>query len=176
MDYGYGMSAAVFPLLAAVMVPLSELPAPVAAYAQRFAEACATTNSGAAVANEMYVERLFGISDVNLDGAADYFAYACMFGCERDPFVFASGSPPCPDGVLLMSTPEGYVTLRLPGTIKRVLPGERPAVVLTRRRNIGDGCSIPFGCQYVYEVKDGRFQLVGECPEGACDDPLAKVQ
>jgi hypothetical protein len=160
------------PILAQTMLPLSELPEPVAAYAQQFTRSCHITKQGAVVANEMYVEKLFGVEDVNLDGEQDYFAYACMFGCEGDHFAFASGSPPCPDGVMIMSSQQGYVTIRLPGTIKRIFPGERPVVVLTRRRNLGDGCTIPFGCQYIYEVRDGRFQLVGECPEGSCDDPL----
>jgi hypothetical protein len=148
---------------------LSDLPPPVAAYAERFNEACLALGGGGAVANDMYVEKLFDIKDVNLDGIADYFVYDCMFGCDRDAYAFASGSPPCPSGVLLLSAGNEYLKIALPGTINRIKPAPRPIVVLTRRRNIGDGCNLAFGCQYIYEVREGRFQLVGECSAESCD-------
>jgi hypothetical protein len=156
-------------LAAASTLYIADLPPPVATYARKFESSCRAEGLGPAIANEMFVEKLFDVEDANLDGTPDYFVYECMFGCERNRFAFASGSPPCPSGVLLLSANGTHQLIHLPGTIKTIIPGERPAVALTRRRNLGDGCTVAFGCQYVYEVRDGRFQLIGECAPEGCD-------
>jgi hypothetical protein len=149
-------------------VTLAELPAPVADYAQRFAGECAMNGLGPVLANEMFSRDVLGKADVNGDSKPDYLAYACMFGCAGAPFAFVNLGMPCPSGVLLLSADAGYLTLNLPGTVNKVVEGEPLRIVTTRRRFSKDDCTEGLACEYVYELKEGRFQRVGLCPPDGC--------
>lgn len=154
-------------------VPVAELPAPVAAYASRFEGECEMNGLGPALANEMYDGRVFGKHDVNGDGKPDYLAYACMFGCVGAPFAFVTAGLPCPSGVLILSHEEGHHTYDLPGTVNRVVSGNPIKVITTRRPFMGDPhCSHQIACEYVFELRDNRFRLVGLCPRDGCDSLL----
>lgn len=131
---------------------------------------CLQQGSGKAVANGFYVKHFLGLTDVNGDRVPDYFAYRCMFECEKEPTAFIGLGLPCASGVLMLSTSSGYKTVHLPGAINRAYPGLPLRVVLTRRRGPGDTCPSLVGCEYVYVLKDGRFQEIGQCPQAGCKD------
>lgn len=150
--------------------PLSALPAPVAAYATQFEGECKLNGLGPPVANEMYTDKIFGRSDVNGDGAPDFMAYACMFGCIGAPFAFVAAGLPCTNGVLALSEGGVYRTYSLPGTVSRIVNGPPLRIVTTRMRFAGDlECKAERDCQYVYELKGQRFERVGICPEEGCE-------
>jgi hypothetical protein len=152
---------------------LAELPPPVADYARRFEGECRLNGLGEVLANEMFSPEIFGEHDINRDGRADYLAYACMFGCVGAPFAFVSIGMPCPSGVLLLSVEETYRSFDLPGTVNKIVQGDRLRIVTTRRRFMGDlDCKQPQGCEYVYELRDGRFQRLGQCGDEGCDELL----
>jgi hypothetical protein len=152
---------------------LVDLPAPVAKYAERFIGECALNGLGPAVANEMLGDTVFGKSDVNGDGRRDYLAYACMFGCEGAPFAFVTAGLPCASGVLILSDGDEHKTYNIPGTVNKIVEGEMLRIVTTRRRFIHDPfCPGPNPCEYVFELRDGRFQMVGVCPPLGCGEML----
>jgi hypothetical protein len=152
---------------------LADLPAPVAEYAERFDGECAMNGLGPALANEMLADTVFGKTDVNGDGERDYLAYACMFGCEGAPFAFVTAGLPCASGVLILSEGSGHRTYSLPGTVNKVVEGETLRVVTTRRRFMHDPfCHGPNQCEYVFELRGGRFQMVGVCPPVGCEEML----
>jgi hypothetical protein len=153
-------------------VLINELPAPVAAYASRFEGECEMNGLGPAVANEMYDGRVFGKHDVNGDGKPDYLAYACMFGCVGAPFAFVTMGLPCASGVLILSSNTGHRVYDLPGTVNRVVSGYPLKVITTRRRYGDKNCTTGMACEYVYELRDNRFQLVGLCPRDGCESLL----
>jgi hypothetical protein len=154
-------------------VLINQLPTPVAAYASRFEGECQMNGLGPALANEMFDDRVFGRKDVNGDGKPDYLAYACMFGCVGAPFAFVTLGLPCASGVLILSSDSGHRTYDLPGTVNRVVSGDPLKVITTRRRFMGDRtCKSDMGCEYVYELRDNRFQLVGLCPREGCESLL----
>jgi hypothetical protein len=121
----------------------------------------------------MFDDRVFGRPDVNGDGRPDYLAYACMFGCAGAPFAFVTAGLPCASGVLILSHDAGHRIYDLPGTVNRVVTGTPLKVITTRRRFMGDRhCSSTIACEYVYELRDHRFQLVGLCPRDGCESLL----
>ena len=75
-----------------------------------------------------------------------------------------------------MSSPAGYDHVFLPGRISRFSPGSPVKISITRPRAlrlIGNFCKDPFpdyDPEYVYQLKEGRFQLLGMCsPNGQAD-------
>ena len=153
---------------------LEELPSPVLAFAQKFEQECRDTGLGHLVVNENYADDGRSEIDANADGRRDYLVYKCMFGCSENPNAFMGKSSPCPWGSLLLSRKDGYDQIFLPGRVNRMHSGEPVKISITRPRAlrlVGNFCKDPFpdyDPEYVYQLKDGRFQLLGMCaPNGA---------
>ena len=147
---------------------LSRLPDPIRAYAEGFAPHCKVRGRSRVIVNEMYSGDLFGKPDINHDGLPDYFAYKCMFGCDDLPFAFVGLGIPCQFGVLLLSSGNGYLTVSLPGTITRLNEGPPTRIAVSREcihpEDRGTGTS----CRYLFELREGRFQIVRPCPNDGC--------
>jgi hypothetical protein len=156
----------------AVQRELVKLPAPVRDYAAQFAPHCSALGKGDVIANEMHSDELFGPPDINLDGLPDFFEYKCMFGCERFPFAFVGAGVPCAFGVLLLSSQDGYRAISLPGTVTRFEVGPPASIVVTRQRIKKSDCPERFSCQYLFELREGRFQIVAPCPADGCRLPV----
>jgi hypothetical protein len=124
----------------------------------------------------MYSEDLYGITDVNRDGARDYFVYKCMFGCADSPFALMSVGQPCPFGVMLLSSKMAYRTINLPGTITRLDEGPPLRIAVTRQRINKEDCQDPFGCSYIFELKEGRLQLVQPSPNNGCSTLVSRTE
>ena len=155
---------------------LEKLPPPVFAFAQQFEKECRDSGLGQLTVNENYPDDGRGEVDANGDGQKDYVVYKCMFGCSQNPNVFVGKSSPCPWGSLLLSKPAGYDHIFLPGRISRLSPGSSVKISIKRPRAlrlIGNFCKDPFpdyDPEYVYQLKEGRFQLLGMCsPNGQAD-------
>jgi hypothetical protein len=155
---------------------LSDLPGPVAAYAEQFNEDCQARGLGEAIVNENYRAGNPGPADVNGDGAPDYVIYKCMFGCSEKPFAFSGVGTPCPFGTLLLSQAGQYTEVFLPGLISRIEAGPPVWISLQRPSSLriaGNFCRDPFPDSdpvFVYELKEKRFQVVGSCPsDGTCE-------
>ena len=123
-----------------------------------------------------------GVVDVNADGRKDYVVYKCMFGCSGDPRAFTGKSTPCPWGSLLLSEPEGYEQVFLPGKVNRFHTGLTVKISIKRPRAlrlVGNFCKDPFpdyDPEYAYQLKEGRFQLLGMCsPNNAQDFAIASI-
>ena len=153
---------------AAAQQRLTDLPDPIRAYAEQFEPYCAALKKPGVVANEMYSDRLFGAPDINHDGKRDYFEYKCMFGCNGVPFAFVGMEQPCPFGALLLSTDAGYQAISIPGTITQLDSGPPITIAVTRWRiNLKD-CGDELQCSYLFELREGRFQLITPCPSSGC--------
>jgi hypothetical protein len=176
------LAAAILLSLCLVAVParaadrLEKLPPPVLAFAQQFEKECRDNGLGQLTVNENYSDDGRGEADVNGDGQTDYVVYKCMFGCSQNPLAFVGKSSPCPWGSLLLSSPAGYDHVFLPGRISRFSPDSSVKISITRPRAlrlIGNFCKDPFpdyDPEYVYQLKEGRFQLLGMCsPNGKAD-------
>jgi hypothetical protein len=161
---------AVLPAIASASAQenLDRLPDPVRFYAEGLEPYCKALGKTGVVPNEMYTEDPYGVPDINHDGVHDYFAYKCMFGCSDAPFALMSIGLPCPFGALLLSGEQGYRTIALPGTITQLDPGPPLRVAVTRQRINKEDCENPFGCSYIFEMREGRFQLVEPCPADGC--------
>jgi hypothetical protein len=155
---------------------LERLPDPVRAYAEALTPYCKALGKRGVTVNEMYREDPYGAPDVNHDGVRDYFAYKCMFGCSGAPFALMSIGHPCPFGVLMLSGEQGYTTIALPGTITQLDPGPPLRIVVTRRRINERDCADPFGCSYVFELRQGRFQLTEPCPADGCRALVSRAE
>ena len=158
---------------------LEKLPSPVLTFAKQFEKECRDGGLGHLTLSENYSDDGRGEIDVNVDGHKDYFVYKCMFGCSQDPFAFTGKSTPCPWGSLLLSKAAGYDQVFLPGRVSRLGTG-LPVRILIKRpralRVIGNFCKDPFPSydpEYVYQLKEGRFQLLGMCPPDSTTDCLA---
>jgi hypothetical protein len=153
---------------------LARLPAPVAAYGAKFASDCRDNKLGSVVVNEAFIDALRS-EDVNGDGIDDHIVYRCMFGCSGKAAALTGTGTACPFGALLLSGPTGHREIFLPGMVNRMVQGEVLKIALTRPRAlrlVGNFCSDPFADydpQYVYALKDGRFQLLAACPEAGCE-------
>jgi hypothetical protein len=126
---------------------LEKLPPPVLAFAQQFEKECSDNRLGHLVLSENYSDDGRGAVDVNADGRKDYVVYKCMFGCSGDPLAFTGKLTPCPWGSLLLSEPEGYEQVFLPGKVNRFHTG-LPLKISIRRpralRLVGNFCKDPF--------------------------------
>jgi hypothetical protein len=161
---------------AAAQEGLERLSDPVRTYAEGLEPYCKALGKRGVTVNEMYRDDPYGVPDVNRDGVHDYFAYKCMFGCANAPFALMSIGHPCPFGVLLLSSEQGYRTIPLPGTITQLDPGPPLRIVVTRQRINKEDCRDPFGCSYIFALREGRFQLVEPCPADGCRTLLSRVE
>jgi hypothetical protein len=158
---------------------MEKLPSLVLAFAQQFEQECRDNRLGHLTVNENYSDDGRGEVDVNADGQKDYLVYKCMFGCSRDPVAFIGKSSPCPWGSLLLSKPGGYDHVFVPGRVARLRAGLPVKISIKRPRAlrmIGNFCDDPFpnyDPEYVYQLKDGRFQLLGMCSPNSATDCLA---
>jgi hypothetical protein len=158
---------------------MEKLPPPVLAFAQQFEKECRDYGLGHLIVSENYSSDGRGAVDVNSDGQKDYFVYKCMFGCSQDPFVFTGKSSPCPWGSLLLSKPTGYDQVFLPGRVSRLRAGLPIRISIKRPRAlrlVGNFCKDPqpdYDPEYAYQLKDGRFQLLGTCLPNSTTDCLA---
>ena len=153
---------------AAAESSLENIPAPVLIFAKQFENECRGNGLGSLVVNENYSDDR-GQRDWNADGRRDYIVYKCMFGCDKNPFAFTGISSPCAWGSLLLSNGSTYDQIFLPGRVTRIAPGPPISVSIKRPRGlrlIGNFCEDPFpdyDPEYVYELKDHRFQVLGMC-------------
>jgi hypothetical protein len=154
--------------LASAQESLERLPDPVRAYGSQFAPYCSALGKPGVVTNEMYSDALFGAPDINHDGEPDYVEYKCMFGCEGAPFAFVGLGAPCRFGALLLSSEEGYKTVAIPGTITQLDQGPPLSIAVTRRPIHAHDCDDDSECSYLFELREGRFQLVTPCPADGC--------
>jgi hypothetical protein len=160
--------------------PLKGLPAPVKAYAMQFEEDCRTNKLGHLVTNGNFEGHTDKSEDVNSDGKPDYFVYKCMFGCSEKPSALEGRGTPCPWGSLLLSEPDGYKAIFLPGMVTQVYPGKPLRVAITRPRTLrllGNFCEDGFGDhdpQYVYELTGAKLLSQGMCPLGSCGTLLSQ--
>ena len=156
---------------------LSNLPLPIATFARQFDQECVANNKGHVVSNEYYGE-LLGSPDLNGDNKPDYFTYKCMFGCSEKPLAFKGIDSPCPWGTLLLSSDSGYIGIFIPGMINSVNADNSLRISVTRPRSLGDWCKGRYpksDIQYVYELKDAKFRVVGTCPEFGCKTLLSDL-
>lgn len=154
---------------------LGDLPLPVASFAREFDQECISSGKGHVVSNEYYGE-LLGSHDLNGDRLPDYFTYKCMFGCSEKPLAFKGIGSPCPWGVLLLSENSGHNQIFVPGMVNDVDAGPPLKIAVTRPRSLGDWCKGRYpksDIQYVYELRSGRFQLLGMCPPTGCKTLLS---
>lgn len=161
---------------AAAQDDLDRLPDPIRAYAEGLEPYCKALGKTGVLPNEMYTEDLYGVPDINHDGMHDYFAYKCMFGCAGAPFALMSIGLPCPFGTLFLSGEQGYRTIALPGTITQLDPGPPLRIVATRQRINKEDCADPFGCSYIFEIREGRFRLVEPCPADGCGTLASRME
>jgi hypothetical protein len=161
--------------LAFAQEDLERLPDPVRTYAESLDPYCEARGKKGVTVNEMYSEDPYRVPDVNHDGVRDYFAYKCMFGCDGAPFALMSIGHPCPFGVMLLSGEQGYRSISLPGTITQLDPGPPLRIVVTRQRINKEDCEDPFGCSYIFVLREGRFQLVEPCPADGCRTLVSRV-
>jgi hypothetical protein len=152
---------------------LTDLPQPIRSYAEEFAPYCTALGRPGVITNEMYSDSLFGAPDINRDGKRDYFEYKCMFGCEGAPFAFTGLRLSCPFGSLLLSSGGGYHSVSIPGTITRLDFGPPLRIAVTHQRINRADCDNDFVCGYIFELREGRFQLVTPCPSDGCKTLLA---
>jgi hypothetical protein len=155
---------------------LRELPLPIRTYADQFAPYCTALGRPGVITNEMYRDSLFGAPDINDDGEPDYFQYKCMFGCQGLPFAFTGLGLPCPFGSLLLSSANGYQAVSIPGTITRLDFGPPLKIAVTRFRVYPADCDNKYVCDYLFELREGRFQLITPCPQSGCELQLSATQ
>jgi hypothetical protein len=155
------------------------LPSPVAQHTEQWADECRAQGLGELIVTEHYPAQSRYPEDVNADGRPDYFVYKCMFGCSARATAFLGLGTPCAWGNLLLSEENGYRALFLPGMVSAVTTGARPRIAISRPKElrvVGNFCQSPFpdyNPHHVYELRDGRFQLFGLCPETGCRSLLA---
>ena len=148
------------------------------AYAQDLDAECKASGLGHVVASENFAMLAEGPGDLNGDGQAEYIVYKCMFGCSEKPAAFTGTGTPCPFGNLLLSGEGTYAKLFLPGVVSMVFAAKPVAVAITRPRTLrmhGNYCQSPqvnYDPQYLYQMRDGRFQLVTMCQETGCEWPV----
>lgn len=150
----------------------------VAAYAQDLDAEYKASRLGHVVASENFAMLTDGPGDLNGDGHAEHIVYKCMFGCSEKPAAFTGTGTPCPFGNLLLSGNGAYAKLFVPGVVSKVYATNPVVVAITRPRTLrlhGNYCESPqinYDPQFLYELRDSRFQLVTMCPETGCEWPL----
>ena len=75
---------------------------------------------------------------------------------------------PCQFGVLLLSSSDGYITVTLPGTLTHLAKGPPPTITVNRECINTEDRGAGHSCNYLFELREGRFQIVKPCPEDGC--------
>lgn len=155
--------------------PLSDLPPPVGAYAQALKPYCEVIGKREVVVNRLYDDQFFGQLDINHDGLRDYIIYKCMFGCDDEPYALQGLGPACMFGSLLLSSPDGYRPVPVPGQLSQLEVSPRVRVVVYRARIHKDDCGGAWYCSYVFELRSDWFRLVDVCPPRGCRAILSSL-
>ena len=162
----FGLPAAV--ALAGTPPPLADLPPPILEYAMSLKPYCEQIGRHEVVVNGIYSERFFGTLDVNADGRRDYIVYKCMFGCDGAPYALQGLGPGCMFGRLLLSAEAGYRSVPVPGQLVRLEQSPRLRVAVYREHIHAQDCGDKWYCDYVYELREDWFRLVGPCSPDGC--------
>jgi hypothetical protein len=81
--------------------------------------------------------------------------------------------PNCMFGSLLMSSAGSYKTIPVPGQLLRLETAAQLRVAVYRAHVNRQDCGGAWYCNYVYELRDGWFRLIGVCPETGCESVLS---
>jgi hypothetical protein len=155
---------------------LSELPQPIRDYAEALKPYCEVIGKHSVIANGIYSDRLFGDIDVNRDGLRDYIVYKCMFGCDDEPYALQGLGPQCMFGSLLLSSPEAYRAIPIPGQLSQFEAGDQVRVTVYRAHIQRQDCGGAWYCNYVFELRYDWFRLVDVCPQSGCLALLTALQ
>lgn len=152
---------------------LADLPAPIHDYAASLKPYCEQIGLSEVVVNAIYSDSFFGPLDVNADGQRDYIVYKCMFGCDGEPYALQGLGPGCMFGSLLLSSGGGYKSVPVPGQLASLERAPYLRVAVYRERIHAGDCGRDWYCNYVYELRDDWFRVVGVCPPKGCRALLA---
>ena len=153
---------------AGTLPQLAGLPPPIHDYAAALKPYCEQIGRREVVVNGIYSDRFFGALDVNADGRRDYIVYKCMFGCDGEPYALQGLGPGCMFGSLLLSSGVGYKSVPVPGQLASLERSSRLRVAVYREHIHAQDCGGQWYCNYVYELRDDWFRLVGPCPLKGC--------
>lgn len=148
--------------------PLASLPPPVRDYATALKPYCEQIGKKEVVANAIYSDSFFGPLDANADGQRDYIIYKCMFGCDGEPYALQGLGPSCMFGSLLLSSEAGYRSVPVPGQLLSLDRAPQLRVAVYRAHINPQDCGGQWYCNYVYELRDNWFRVVGACPQKGC--------
>ncbi len=151
---------------------LADLPPPIRAYAAALKPYCEQIGRRDVVVNGIYSDKFFGVIDANGDGQRDYIIYKCMFGCDGEPYALQGLRPGCMFGSLLLSSGAGYKSIPVPGQLLGLEQAPELRVAVYREHINAADCG-QWHCNYVFELRDGWFRLVGPCPQKGCRTLLA---
>lgn len=147
---------------------LGSLPSPIRDYAAALKPYCEQIGMKDVVVNRIYSDRFFGPLDVNADGRRDYIVYKCMFGCDGEPYALQGLGPSCMFGSLLLSSEAGYRNVPVPGQLQDLNQKPRLRIAVYRAHVNPQDCGNSWYCNYVYELRQDWFRLVGPCPPNGC--------
>lgn len=147
---------------------LAGLPPPIHDYAAALKPYCEQIGRHEVVVNGIYSDSFFGALDVNGDGQRDYIVYKCMFGCDGEPYALQGLGPGCMFGSLLLSSEAGYQSVPVPGQLASLDRAPRLRVAVYREHIHAPDCGGQWYCNYVYELREEWFRLVGACPPKGC--------
>lgn len=147
---------------------LADLPVPIRDYAVALKPYCEQIGRHEVVINPIYTDRLFGTLDVNADGHRDYIVYKCMFGCDGEPYALQGLGPGCMFGSLLLSSGADYRSVPVPGQLASLDRAPRLRIAVYRERIHEGDCGSDWYCNYVYELRNEWFRLVGACTQKGC--------
>ena len=154
---------------------LTDLPPPIHDYAAALKPYCEQIGRHEVVVNGIYSDRFFGPLDVNADGQRDYIIYKCMFGCDGEPYALQGLGPSCMFGRLLLSSGEGYRSVPVPGQLATLDAAPRLRVAVYREHIHAQDCGGQWYCNYVYELREDWFRLIGACPPKGCGALLSAL-
>ncbi|MCB1377505.1 MAG: hypothetical protein KDK89_03895 [Alphaproteobacteria bacterium] len=154
---------------------IAELPGPIREYAEALKPYCEVMGKQDVVVNGIYSDRLYGELDVNGDGLRDYIIYKCMFGCDGEPYALQGLGPGCMFGSLLLSSATGYRSVPVPGQLVSLERAPRLRVAVYRAHINAQDCGGQWYCNYVYELRDDWFRVVGPCPLKGCGALLSAL-
>jgi hypothetical protein len=147
---------------------LADLPQPIRDYAEALKPYCEQIGKRDVVPNAIYSGSFFGPLDANGDGQRDYIVYKCMFGCDGEPYALQGLGPSCMFGSLLLSSGAGYRSVPVPGQLASLDRAPHLRVAVYRERIHAGDCGSDWYCNYVYELRQDWFRLVGACPPQGC--------
>lgn len=147
---------------------VAELPAPIRDYALALKPYCEQIGKREVVVNAIYSDSFFGPLDANGDGRRDYIVYKCMFGCDGDPYALQGLGPGCMFGSLLLSSAAGYRSVPVPGQLASIDRAPQLRIAVYREHIHAGDCGSAWYCNYVYELRQEWFRLVGACPPQGC--------